>query len=333
MKYIYLDSDIDDSSDLLIKNIRELEEETTIKINSSGGLVDKAVDLYEAILTNKNKINTEVYGIAGSSSGWLAMVKNGTRRIRSNAKIFVHNPIAGEHDINTKNEGIKNTLLAYRDLICDIISKNSSLKKEEVFEMMNNNTWISAEDAVYKYKMFDELIPCNAVNIIDLVVNSYSNKINEKMSEEEKKKLEDLIQSKDAEILLIQDEIDKTKAELELIKNKSELQTKTIAETVVNEVCNKLNISNDSKPNLLAKCLEVGVENFKEIMSVVPEQKFDIRNHTENNIPGNSGTENEKDWDWYEKNDPDELNKMRIENKELYSKLKIADELKYTKIK
>jgi ATP-dependent protease ClpP protease subunit len=333
MKYIYLDSDIDDSSDLLIKNIRELEEETTIKINSSGGLVAKAVDLYEAILTNKNKINTEVYGIAGSSSGWLAMVKNGTRRIRSNAKIFVHNPMAREHDINTKNKDIKNTLLAYRDLICDIISKNSSLKKEEVFEMMNNNTWISAEDAVYKYKMFDELIPCNTVNIIDLVVNSYSNKINEKMNEEEKKKFEELIQSKDAEILLLKEEFEKNKNELELIKNKAELQTKTIAETVVNDVCNKLNISNENKPNLLAKCLEVGVENFKQIMSVVPEQKFDIRNHTEAKSIENGKTETEKDWAWYEKNSPDELNSMRIENKELYSKLKIVDELKYTKIK
>ena len=132
-----------------LDEIRDVEV-LTIRINSSGGEVFAGIAIHNSI-KNHGATVKKVYvdGIAASIASIIAMA--GTEIIMPvNAWLMIHNPSSGV--IGTAEEMRKraDTLDKLRDSLIDTYMERSSLSKEEIIQMLDTETWLSADEALEK---------------------------------------------------------------------------------------------------------------------------------------------------------------------------------------
>ena len=132
-----------------LDEIRDVEV-LTIRINSSGGEVFAGIAIHNSI-KNHGATVKKVYvdGIAASIASIIAMA--GTEIIMPvNAWLMIHNPSSGV--IGTAEEMRKraDTLDKLRDSLIDTYMERSNLSKEEIIQMLDNETWLSADEALEK---------------------------------------------------------------------------------------------------------------------------------------------------------------------------------------
>lgn len=108
-------------------------------INSVGGSVVDGYNIYNAILKSNTPVDTYNVGICASMAGAIFMA--GRKRIMSDyAKLMMH-PVQGS---DTK------AYESFMDSISEMISAKSNLTAEEVANMMQSTTWLSAEECMAK---------------------------------------------------------------------------------------------------------------------------------------------------------------------------------------
>lgn len=132
-----------------LDEIRDVEV-LTIRINSSGGEVFAGIAIYNSIKNHSATVK-KVYidGIAASIASIIAMA--GTEIIMPiNAWLMIHNPSSGV--IGTAEEMRKraDTLDKLRDSLIDTYMERSNLSKDEIIQMLDIETWLSAEEALEK---------------------------------------------------------------------------------------------------------------------------------------------------------------------------------------
>jgi len=118
-------------------------DEINVHINSPGGSVIDGFGIFSAIRNAKTPVNTIIEGIAASIAGIIAMAGH-NRSIADFGRLMIHDPHFGR---KAENEQEKNTLDSIKDSIITILSNNSSLDAEEIFNLMTEETWFNAEDA------------------------------------------------------------------------------------------------------------------------------------------------------------------------------------------
>lgn len=123
-------------------------EDITIYINSLGGSVIDGMSIYSAIKDCKVPVKTVNVGVAASIASVLFL--SGSHRVMYDYSVLmVHNPF-------NSNGTEDSSLDIIRESIITMISEKSTLTPEQVGEMMNNTTWITAEQA-YSYGLCDEI--------------------------------------------------------------------------------------------------------------------------------------------------------------------------------
>jgi ATP-dependent protease ClpP protease subunit len=121
-----------------------------VRINSKGGELGYSLAVYQTLRECKNKVTTIVDGYAYSCAAWV-MLAGDERQIMPGGIVMVHNPIL-EAVINSE-ESIAKFMpqwKASRDSIATIIADRTSMKIDDVYNIMDAQTFMNADEAIAK---------------------------------------------------------------------------------------------------------------------------------------------------------------------------------------
>ncbi|HUV06015.1 MAG TPA: ATP-dependent Clp endopeptidase proteolytic subunit ClpP [Armatimonadota bacterium] len=163
-RIIFIGTPIDDDvSNLVIAQLLYLEREDPDKdiefyINSPGGLVTAGLAIYDTMQIVKPDIATICVGQAASMAAvLLAGGSKGKRYALPNARMMIHQGIAGfqgtpaDIDIHAKE------ILRYRALLNEILSKHTGQPVERIESDTDRDFFMSANEAL-EYGLIDEIL-------------------------------------------------------------------------------------------------------------------------------------------------------------------------------
>ena len=129
-------------------------EDIDVEINSGGGDVFSASEIYAALRSYKGSVKIHVVGLAASAASVIACA--GQSDIAPTAQMMVHNVstyAAGDfHDMQHAAEMLKQ---ANRSIASAYTTK-TGMSEKDVLDLMDAETWITAQDAV-DYGLIDEI--------------------------------------------------------------------------------------------------------------------------------------------------------------------------------
>ena len=134
----------------IVKELSELDaEEIEVHINSTGGSVAEGLAIYNVLKNSEMKITTYVDGFACSAASVIFMA--GDERVMNEASLLMI------HNAWSRGQGDANAFRRQADNL-DIITQASikaymrhvSITEDELKDMMDSETWLSADDAKEK---------------------------------------------------------------------------------------------------------------------------------------------------------------------------------------
>jgi len=143
-----------------IRSLNEMKaKKIIVRINSIGGSVYDGYDIVDALMNSDAVVETIVTGLAASTAGWIAASgTDGNRTIVDYGKGMLHNPmIRGKRVAEIEDEKARESIMQIKDSISTILSNRSKLDKEAINTMMDEETWVNAEDWV-RYGFADKVI-------------------------------------------------------------------------------------------------------------------------------------------------------------------------------
>jgi ATP-dependent Clp protease protease subunit len=118
-----------------------------IIINSPGGEVFAGAAIYNALLQYEGRKTVRVDGVAASMASVIAMVGEDIQ-MSPGSTMMIHRPMVGAYgNVKDLNKAI-DVLTALEETILPIYEDRTGLSKEEVFTLLDEETWMSPEKAV-----------------------------------------------------------------------------------------------------------------------------------------------------------------------------------------
>ena len=199
-------------------------DEVTIRINSGGGSVFAGCEIYNQIKNYKGNVTIEIHGLCASIAGVIAMA--GKCKMSPLAQFMIHNVSCNASGDYRDMEHTAETLKKTNSTIANAFILKTGMTEEEVKALMDNETWLTAQECLDK-GLVDEIMYTNEkvdINMINLLKNQASamrNSIsvqNDILNKIKKFKPVNIqpVQSNEVDFSLQQ----KAKAQLELIKLK-----------------------------------------------------------------------------------------------------------------
>lgn len=135
-------------------------EPIQITINSGGGDVYSASEIYTELKDYSGDVEVRIVGIAASAASVIAMA--GKVKMSPTAQIMIHNASTiaiGDHNEMSKTSDF---LQSVNRSIASAYQQKTGLNQDELLDLMNKETWLTAEEAKEKgfvdEIMFDEQI-------------------------------------------------------------------------------------------------------------------------------------------------------------------------------
>ena len=169
------------------------DEEIILDIASNGGDVFSASEIYTMLKSSGKNIVVNIQGLAASAASVIAMTGN-TVNISPTAQLMIHkasvigagNADDFEHEAKVLN-GIDESIASAYEL-------KTGMKQEDLLQMMANETWLNAKEAVDKgfadNIMFsnEEIVVTNSINHIPSkqAINKFKNLIAKEQLKNEK---------------------------------------------------------------------------------------------------------------------------------------------------
>lgn len=122
------------------------KEPVTVRINSYGGDVWSASDIYTALMEHEPGVETKVTGLAASAASVIMMAGN-TVRASPTAEIMIHNPMSHASGDYRAMDHAANSLRNTRESIINAYAIKTGLPRERLRSMMNAETWLNAQSA------------------------------------------------------------------------------------------------------------------------------------------------------------------------------------------
>jgi ATP-dependent Clp protease protease subunit len=141
------------------------DKDVTVNINSPGGDVFEAATIYNLLAQHKGNVTVNILGLAASAASVIAMAGD-TVKISKIGFLMIHNAwsivMGNKDDLRTAADWLakmdKSILTAY--------ASRASIDESKISKMMNNETWIGADDAI-EYGFADEVIETKKVPAAD----------------------------------------------------------------------------------------------------------------------------------------------------------------------
>lgn len=181
----------DDISDKAFKqDIENLDdvENITLHINSPGGSVFSAVAIANTLKNHKAKITANIDGLAASAATIITSACD-TVKMPKNALFMIHNPITFAYGNNQDMQKTLEMLDKVKDSIIETYLNKAKTDRETLSELMDNETWMSAEEAK-EYGFIDEILDENVEKEVienKLIINNMAFDISRFKNFKEKK--------------------------------------------------------------------------------------------------------------------------------------------------
>lgn len=128
----------------------DINEDITLEVNSNGGLVTVGSEIYTALKKYNGHVTAEVTGMAASAAS-VAIMGADTVRMSPTAQIMIHKALLTRASGNSDDlEKAVNALKSSDQTIINAYVSKTGLSENEIFEMMKNETFMSANEAVEK---------------------------------------------------------------------------------------------------------------------------------------------------------------------------------------
>ena len=150
--YDWLDIEATSPQDINEALVDANGQDIEVDINSGGGDIFAGSEIYTAIRNYKGDKTIKIVGIAASAASVIAMA--GKNEITPTGLFMMHNVHGGfSGDYRDVAHGAE-VLKTANQAIANAYKEKTGLSDEELFKLMDKETWLSAEDAV-KYKFVD----------------------------------------------------------------------------------------------------------------------------------------------------------------------------------
>ena len=186
-------------------------EEVEVYINSPGGIIEAGSEIYTALREHKGAIKIKIVGQACSAASIIAMA--GYSEMSPTALMMVHCVSSGTRGNHSDMEKMAEVLRTADDALSNAYVQKTGISKDEVLKMMEEETWLTAEQAKEKglvdAVMFEEKEP------LLMTASNF-----ELPSEEKMNRIKNMIekQNSDVSAFLIQ----KTQTQFNLLKMRGE---------------------------------------------------------------------------------------------------------------
>lgn len=132
------------------EQLEELDEggEIQVNINSPGGAVFDGIAIYNLLAQRRDRVSVHVYGLAASIASVIALAGR-SLTMGKGTMFMIHDPwsmTVGDAEDHRKTADILEKIGAQ---IIDIYRGHTALTDEELGEAMKQETWYTAEDAVF----------------------------------------------------------------------------------------------------------------------------------------------------------------------------------------
>lgn len=153
-------------------------KKVVVKINSPGGSVTDGYAVYNTIMeARKNQIvNTRIEGLAASMASIVALAGQ-TVEMSENSLMMVHNPWGVSMGDSAEMRKTADLLDKMTGQLADIYKAKTGMKDEDVKNLMNNETWLTAQEAL-EMKFADKIVNTMSAKLAALVPQSFIDKLN-----------------------------------------------------------------------------------------------------------------------------------------------------------
>jgi len=132
-----------------------------VRINSPGGSVFDGLAIYNALREHSATVNVYIDGMALSIASVIAM-SGDTVYMADNALIMIHNPRGAVAGSAEEIASYVTMLSKLRDSIVSAYKNKTDMEEDDLVELMDAETWMSADEAIDK-GFADELTGAKAV--------------------------------------------------------------------------------------------------------------------------------------------------------------------------
>ncbi|HAG3253126.1 TPA: Clp protease ClpP [Salmonella enterica] len=146
--YGYIGEWDDISSAEVVKQLKEITAKTiVVRINSYGGSVFTAQAILSSLKRHPANVTVYIDGIAASAATIIAMAGDKII-IPANAMMMIHNPWTFAAGDSEELRGIAEMMDKVRNSILAAYREKTGLSDEKLIELMDAETWFSADEAV-----------------------------------------------------------------------------------------------------------------------------------------------------------------------------------------
>ena len=121
----------------------------TVEIASNGGDVFAGSEIYSLLKGYDNDVMVNIVGLAASAASVIAMAGD-TVKIAPTAQIMIHKAWTDSQGNADDLEHQANVLGTIDQSIASAYEKKTGMNQDELLQMMSNETWLTAKDAVDK---------------------------------------------------------------------------------------------------------------------------------------------------------------------------------------
>lgn len=130
-------------------SLDNVKEDIIIRLNSGGGDVFEGIEIYNYLKSLSNHITIEVTALAASAASLVAMAGDKII-IRTGANMMVHEASTMAFGNKSDIQKTLNALTAIDTSIVDIYHDRTGLDRDEIVNLITNETWLTADEAINK---------------------------------------------------------------------------------------------------------------------------------------------------------------------------------------
>lgn len=143
------------------KRVNDLLDEANgddleVEINSGGGSVFSASEIYTALKSYKGNVSVTIVGIAASAASVIAMAGKKIK-MSPTAQIMIHNSSTYAEGDYREMEHTAEVLKTINETIANAYRIKTGKTQEELLALMDKETWLSANKAL-EYNFIDEIL-------------------------------------------------------------------------------------------------------------------------------------------------------------------------------
>jgi len=121
----------------------------TVRINSPGGAITEGTAMYNALQRHDGEVTTCIDGLAASMATYVALAGSKVC-MAQNAYFMIHNPAGGADGEASDLRKTADILDKMKGTLISAYAAKTGLDDDEISEMMDDETWLTAEEAKEK---------------------------------------------------------------------------------------------------------------------------------------------------------------------------------------